>query len=985
MSVFAAYASEADDSSQPDVDNGSWLTNSSFQATLPNVSEVQALQQETCSNSARQNKKTQDEAHSDSELKEDSPKVPVSKKRKKKHKKSDKNKKSEILEYKIIENDIFKIETKGARELLSVNTISRPSAPIYHVKFFLGNTNYKKCKSKNKIKRYYKHLSREPEVKEDIITQKNVNQIGFAPRDENFTGFKQEQELSEKTGFFNSYLTGKPEDINVWLEYINFQDTVHQFEKSYRKGSIAKAQRVLGERKLSILDKALMSNPYSEKLHRERLNIAVVTFPSDELQIYLRDLVEKDKSNIILWQGYIEATQCSMSHCSTPEVLSLYTKCLSTLHQLRQTNIMERHLLEECILKMLYQCGLFMKQAGLFEQLWTLLRMYLELNLSPNNSSRFHILSEFAESQLMELEDIIFASNLPLHELWLRTEKLREACHWLPSVDDEKCEDPQRIVLTDDVVQLIHPITMPGNIFKMSATIFSLLKIPLLPCRHSTMGELGLDYVPWSFDSVEPLLSMYFPLYPVDTSTSLWSNIRLAVGPQYLNKIPGHEEYLGFINKIMENVANCLTGDEKTAITLWYFKFQRLLIILDKVQLFTMTEQFKKRIKKNFKECLKLEENRQNAIFYLEYALTELEFGNVDSCLKIINTAVSFTQRFQMTVSNVSTSQKNWCNLYKHLVQLHIAKNTSSDENEALKLLCQMSLQQNELQLNDEIKEKATNKFNTVTRQLMEAEQVKLACVEHFLPNFFTDWIICHVWFILLCKGPNECFEFFRNILHQMANSDTHDIWQKEVLYEFYIALLFKYSRKQCKTDTVKLLESAMETAIELYPNNVFVLSVLKKQYSLEYSLGLQWWKIKKLLLKSDRALPSLFALIIVNQQLEEFQNVVQDTITGTKYEISTSLKNKMLSLFKNVTTASNTRKCGLIWRLYLQFVYTYFSPDICRKVYYCAVEECPWLKALYMDAAIYIPAELSQIQDLFIEKQLRLHVTPEELDVLRS
>lgn len=41
--------------------------------------------------------------------------------------------------------------------------------------------------------------------------------------------------------------------------------------------------------------------------------------------------------------------------------------------------------------------------------------------------------------------------------------------------------------------------------------------------------------------------------------------------------------------------------------------------------------------------------------------------------------------------------------------------------------------------------------------------------------------------------------------------------------------------------------------------------------------------------------------------------------------------------------------------------------------------------QALYIDAAIYIPAELAQIQDLLIEKQLRLHVTPEELDILRT
>ena len=41
--------------------------------------------------------------------------------------------------------------------------------------------------------------------------------------------------------------------------------------------------------------------------------------------------------------------------------------------------------------------------------------------------------------------------------------------------------------------------------------------------------------------------------------------------------------------------------------------------------------------------------------------------------------------------------------------------------------------------------------------------------------------------------------------------------------------------------------------------------------------------------------------------------------------------------------------------------------------------------QALYVDAAKLAPKELSQVQDLIIEKELRLHVTPEELDILRG
>lgn len=55
---------------------------------------------------------------------------------------------------------------------------------------------------------------------------------------------------------------------------------------------------------------------------------------------------------------------------------------------------------------MLYQCGLFLKQAGLFEQLWTLLKMYLELNLSPMDKERFSVEIYFNEKELVELEEV---------------------------------------------------------------------------------------------------------------------------------------------------------------------------------------------------------------------------------------------------------------------------------------------------------------------------------------------------------------------------------------------------------------------------------------------------------------------------------------------------------------------------------------------------------------------------------------------------
>lgn len=61
---------------------------------------------------------------------------------------------------------------------------------------------------------------------------------------------------------------------------------------------------------------------------------------------------------------------------------------------------------------------------------------------------------------------------------------------------------------------------------------------------------------------------------------------------------------------------------------------------------------------------------------------------------------------------------------------------------------------------------------------------------------------------------------------------------------------------------------------------------------------------------------------------------------------------------------------------------------DLCEKkgeeIYHASVASCPWARCIYIDAASIAPQNLTQIQDVIREKDLRMHVTPEELDILR-
>ncbi|VEN53718.1 unnamed protein product, partial [Callosobruchus maculatus] len=143
-----------------------------------------------------------------------------------------------------------------------------------------------------------------------------------------------------------------------------------------------------------------------------------------------------------------------------------------------------------------------------------------------------------------------------------------------------------------------------------------------------------------------------------------------------------------------------------------------------------------------------------------------------------------------------------------------------------------------------------------------------------------------------------------------------------------------------------QVLDQVLHTSVRKFPNNLFLLAALAKVQAVSSSMGPRWWKVQKLLLHSERAFAVVFAVIIAMQRMHHASETAIDTITGRKYNTHCNMINRILALFKKITNGTTImRKCGLIWRLYLQFVHTYSSPNVCRNVYYAAVEECPWLK----------------------------------------
>lgn len=512
-----------------------------------------------------------------------------------------------------------------------------------------------------------------------------------------------------------------------------------------------------------------------------------------------------------------------MSHCNTTLVRNMYNDCLNKLHHIRRCSSLEKSLSEEKILTMLYQCGLFLRQSGLFEQMWTLLRLYLVLNLSEKDKDKFKIPSGINDTQLLELEEVILDSKLPLHELWLRVEKLRESCHWLPWTGTEPCEDPQRTVFIDDVSDLIHPITSDGNVFKLTIMVLTLLKIPLLPFRHSTMQQLGLDYVPWSLDTVEMLLPVYYPTLLTDTSKLKILNdiFKLSVGPQYLKTHPGQAEYLEFLVTLMKRCGECLQTTESNAIFIWWLRFEKLLIVLDRDNKIKMPSGRLKKTKTAIKEFLK--NNRDNVMYFKEYALIEFELGNIESARNILLTSINMEGNGKSILSIIDEKTRtNLCHLYRTLIETYLAdkNNIETNKEKAIYYLIFM--------VNDTDKEinKALEKYKLIYEELLNTTHKNLTVPEHFLPDFMTDWTICYALLVYLLKTPFESGVIIEKALSALEQSNCDCLWRREILLEWYIGMLYKNCTEKLGEGLFKLFRDTLNRSLIIVPNNMFLLTV---------------------------------------------------------------------------------------------------------------------------------------------------------------
>ncbi|KAG7198202.1 hypothetical protein KM043_005611 [Ampulex compressa] len=980
MSLFPAYINnEHESASCSKSDNISedstlpnWLTNSSFHANIPprhlvidfsSDSSVNEFPNDDVDGNVLSRAVSPLPVKSKAVQRRESRHVKKRKRDKKKHyhkEKADypKEVKNVYYEDKYRDRGNSTVNTLCSRVTATYNIMTRP----------LGFVPSKRKLKKEIYERYYVRNidASEKSRKKDTIIKRNSTKNTVTEEEEMTTTWHKNmlEEQTTKTREFNEKLMEEPNNIDLWLKYIEFQDTLNSFQKFH---SVRDNQRATTLKKLSIIEKALEQNVDCIKLLELKLYFMSELSPADEFSKQLESMVNKDSGNMFLWQTYIMVTQASVAMCTVPRVMDLYSKCFCVLKQRSRTN---SRIYDERLLQMLHWYLIFLRHAGLWEQMWETIRLNLTLNLSfDRNSLSFQ--GSIDEKKLIGMEEVILLSRLPLNQLWQRTESLRENCHWM-SVSRDELElvgDSRRFVLPEDVADFVHPILSRNSNFQLSIYCLLSLKVPLLPCRDYMLKDLKLTECEWGVETSEILLPFVYPsvaqMAGKKKRRELLRGIlegHLTSGPQYLMFHPAQESYLDFIREVFRVIAENLPSSQRTSIYVWWLRFERLLVFLNRDESLKYDNKGKK-LKNILKEFLKKEENRNNLHFYREYALIEREMGRYDSCVNILETAIQSQGTCPSLISNLE-EKAALVSLYRTIIETLLdSEMYKEDHKQRILNVIEQIASGSELEQLLPVEEYLQNCVKSYLQEVPSEEEMDL----FFLPNLKCDTIICYAYFIYT-RDSNICKA--NQVLMQCIDHYKECPYIQEILYESQLAILELHHEH---TQDTYNLKNTLTNMLNVYPNNFYALSVLA---SIESELPT--WKFNTAIEKPH--LWKAIAMCLAGRRRVYYLCKSNDTAT------TNAALNKLISFHKTLARLPRIKHCPLLWRLYMLLLREH---NLCEKkgeeVYHESVAQSPWARSIYIDAAEVAPQLLTQIQDVIREKELRMHVTPEELDILRG
>uniref|UniRef100_A0A8C5R346 NRDE-2, necessary for RNA interference, domain containing n=1 Tax=Leptobrachium leishanense TaxID=445787 RepID=A0A8C5R346_9ANUR len=845
-----------------------------------------------------------------------------------------------------------------------------------------------------------------------------------APRD---TG------LLSKIEDYNRRLRESPGDVHAWMEFVSFQDELIRQPSMYSTSegevdSHRMSVKLLLEKKLSILERAIESNPSSTELKLARLKLCEEFWEVKALLKEWQKLVFLHPNDPKLWQKYLQFFQSQFSSFSVSKVNAAYGKCISTLAAVEDGSMRSHPALpgtERSMFDLFIQQCHFLRQTGHTEKSVSMFQALIDFTFYKPDSVRDMSTKEqvqffepfwdsgeprFGENgakgwsawmRQQERGGWITISNLgeddeedpdeefdlkdkssAKYKIWLDVECTRESRHWLPWRPDsakketeEDCEDPERQVLFDELGPSMIKISSPSLQFQLILSFLQFLGVPCGPRLSEPCLYLSLDDTS-IFDHIQPcerlLTSFELPL------SGVCAVGRLDAMSRSRQQMAHCKEGENFIQNIFQAAISLYQGEKKMTLSVCWLQYEisKVVWCLHAKKKKKLKSQGK-RSKRLAKSLLKESSNRTCLALWKEYALLEWLLGNIDDSRKVFDTAVSSAGG--KGLKNLELC--SLCMLYAELegeTEGHLEGGVGY---RAIHVLTSLTESTPYVPYTGPVQAIRVLKARKLYENALQC------CARDSAPGLHCI-AGCFALFQYLTVSIDAAVTVFVQAAASCPPPDTQSGQMQDSCSPLQAVTVMHANllRYHTKVGVYPLtpLRDHLTASLKLYPTNVSLWKTYIQTESRCHNASKARRFLDGVRRTTDALEPRLFAIQAEENRMK-LMSSAQSIGIGEVHSIipETGLSNRIRALFEHALRSEYGSRCPLLWRMYLHFTVSLGHRERSRGLFYKAIQTCPWVKVLYMDAVEYFPDQLQETIDLMTEKELRVRVPLEELDLL--
>ncbi|KAM9777889.1 nuclear exosome regulator NRDE2 [Neosynchiropus ocellatus] len=871
-----------------------------------------------------------------------------------------------------------------------------------------------------------------------------------------------------RTEEFNRQLREQPSDTELWIKYIHYQDEISEAlfgdnedqqgkDMSERRKS---SYRAVLEKKLSIAERAVATNPGSVSLQRERLKICQELYDPSALAKEWKKLVFLHPNSGALLKEYLLFTQSYFSNFSVSKVNSAYGKCLSMLSAVRDGSMVSHPALpgtDEDILDIFTQQCHFLRQCGHLEKAVSLFQAMMDFTFFKPDSvkdlktkqqieffepfwdSGEERVGEFGakgwrawmqqqerggwiqpsaedeEDEEEEEEEEVKDRSLPRWKVWLDLESTREAAQWLPwrpdkakGQSEEDCEDPDRQVLFDDIGPSLICLSSPELQLRFLQHFLSFLGLPVESAVSAHLCQTGL--------LLEDLSLFTQGSDPKCPLTYQHNQVPVVNSVGHMTTLQGTRKLVGlgrqgerFLSNVVNMIQPVLSAQQQAVLSLSLMQYekQKVLRCLTSNKRFLRSQG--KRSKRVAKRLLKEPANRSCLRLWQEYGHLEWILGNKDEARKVFSTASEITGNKGLNVPDLLELCLLWA-------QLEVEDAGSGPVDLALSPAVSILAKVTEgaspspAALSPVSILKARKLYEqTLTASLSALDSDPGAGEKDQMdvqgkPPRLRGLVGCYALFQYLTVGiqaansiyaqARERVERRRSLLSGASSSVSGDSFSDRLCIISleseceHLAVQQASLLQHHNTVSVSPLATLRETltlSLSSWPNNAPLWSLYLQLENRYHSAGRARRFFHSITQGNSRVVPRLFA-IVAEQQRKQLVDACQRSCrvdAALTVIPENGLSNRIRGLFERAVATDVGGRCPLVWRMYMYFLVSEGKLEKARGLFYKALQNIPWAKGLYMDAALLFPEHLQEFVDLMTEKEIRLRLPLEELDIL--